>query len=76
MEKCTTCKNNKFGLVTNECPLIDLKTSKLSKEFKKSSMLMGDLNLLGWVVLKLDVSLSDELNKPLATKCALSKTYF
>ena len=37
---------------------------------------MGDLNLLGWVVLKLNVSLSDELNKPLVTKCALSKTYF
>ena len=76
MEKCTTCKNNKFDLVTNECLLIDLKTSTLSKKFKKSSMLMGDLNLFGWVVLKLDVSLSDELNKPLATKCALSKTYF
>ena len=41
IEKCTTCKNNKFGLVTNECPLIDLKTSKLSKEFKQSSWLGG-----------------------------------
>ena len=26
---------------------------------------MGDLNLLGWVVLKIDMALSDELNEPL-----------
>ena len=36
---------------------------------------MGDLNILGWVVLKSDVSLSDKLNKPLAKLCALTEKY-
>ena len=32
--KCSTCKNNEFSLVTNECPLIDLRKTRFSKELK------------------------------------------
>ena len=70
IEKCSTCKNNKFDLVTNECPFIDL---KISKEFNKSSVLIGNLKLLVWVVLKSVVTSSDKLNKPLAKLCAIGK---
>ena len=37
---------------------------------------MGDLRLLGWVVLKSDVSLSDDLNEPFATLCVIQETYY
>ena len=37
---------------------------------------MGDLRLLGWVVLKSNVSLSDELNEPFAKLCVIQKTYY
>ena len=35
---------------------------------------MGDTHLIGWVVLKSDVSLNDELNEPLAKLCAITQT--
>ena len=34
---------------------------------------MGYLNLLGWVVLKTDVSLSDEMKEPLVQLCPLTE---
>ena len=34
---------------------------------------MGDLNLLGWVVLESEVSLSDELNEHLAKLCGIKE---
>ena len=42
----------KYGLVANKCPLIDLRKLKSSKVLKESDVILGDLNLLGWVVLK------------------------
>lgn len=32
---------------------------------------MGDLNLLGWVVLKSDESMTNDLNEPLEKLCAI-----
>lgn len=32
---------------------------------------MGDLNLLGWVVLKSDESMTNDLNEPLVNFCAI-----
>ena len=60
-------------MVTTLCLLIDLRKSKISIELEKSSIIIGNLNLLGWVVLKSDVSLSDELNKPLAKLCTVTQ---
>ena len=37
---------------------------------------MGDLRLLGWVVLTSGVSLSDDLNEPFATLCVIQETYY
>ena len=37
------------------------------------SVVLGYLNLLGWVVLKSDMSLNDELNEPLAKLCVITQ---
>ena len=42
IEKCSSCKNTKFFSVTNLGPLLDLRTSKISKELKKQ--------VLQWVI--------------------------
>lgn len=31
VDECFTCENNKFGTVTNMCPIIDLTKLKLTK---------------------------------------------
>ena len=51
LEKCPVCKNNKYGLVANKCPLIDLRKLKSCTFLKDFDVIWGDLNLLGWVVL-------------------------
>ena len=71
MEKCHICKNNKFGLVANKCPVIDLRKLKSYNIQKDSNVSFGDLNLFGWVVLKSDKIFIDESNEPLAKLCAI-----
>ena len=39
-------------------------------------MLISDLNLPGWIVLKSNVSLSDDLNEPLTKNCAIKEKYY
>ena len=73
LEKCAICKNNKYGLVANKCPLIYLRKLISCKVVKDSDMILGDLNLLGWVVFKVDIKWIDDLNEPLAKLCAIEK---
>ena len=73
LNKCPVCKNNKYGLVTNKCPLIDLRKLKRCKVIKESDVIFGDLSLLGWVVLKSDEKFNHDLNAPLARLCAIEK---
>ena len=54
VEECYTCKNNKFGTVKISCSIVALIKSKFTKEINKTTVGTDDLNLLGWVVLKLD----------------------
>ena len=75
MEKCSVCKNNKFGLVANKCPVIGLRKLKSFNIQNDSNVTFGDLNLLGWVVLKSDKQIIDDLNEPLA-KFVLYKIRF
>ena len=63
----------KYGLVANKCPLIDLRKLKSFKVLKESDVILGDLNLLGWVVLKSNENFNDDLNEPLAKLCAIGK---
>ena len=71
LEKFPICKNNKFGLVANKCPVIGLRKLKSYNIQKDSNVTFGDLNLLGWVVLKSDKTNIEELNDPLAKLCAI-----
>ena len=75
LEKCPVCKNNKYGLVANKCLLIDLRKLKCFKVLKKTDVILGDLNILGWVVFKSDENFNDDLNEPLAKLCAIGKSY-
>ena len=47
LEKCLVCKNNKYGMVANKCPLINLRKLKRCKVIKYSNVILGYLNLLG-----------------------------
>ena len=68
------CSNNKYGMVANKCPLIDdTRNVKLSKELKESDVVLGDLNLLGWVILQSDSKLNNVLNDLLAKLCAVGE---
>ena len=58
------------------CPFIDLRKSKISKELKISNVVMGNLNLLGWMILKYDISTRDYLNELLAKLCAITQKYY
>ena len=71
MEKCPVCRNNKFGLVANKCPVIDLRKFKSYNIQKDSNVTFGDFNILGWVVLKSDLKNIDDLNESLAKLCAI-----
>ena len=74
IETCSICKNNLCGTKTNIYPFIDLRNSNNTKCVYKSYVVMGNLNLLGWVVLKSGVSLSEKLNTPLVKLCTITKT--
>ena len=65
------CSNNKYDMVVNKCPLID--TRKKIKELQESDVVLSDLNVLGWVILKLDSKLNNVLNEPLTKLCAVDE---
>ena len=69
LETCLVCSNNKYGMVSNNCPLIDTRNMKSFKELQESDVVLGDLNLLGWVILKSDIKFNKVLNEPLAKLC-------
>ena len=69
LETCSVCSNNKYGMVGNNCILIDTKNMKLFKELQETDVVLGDLNLLGWVIPKLDIEFNKVLNEPLAKLC-------
>ena len=73
MNKSPVSKNNKYDLVANKYPLIDLRKLKSCKVLKESNVILGDLNLLGCVVLKSDKKFNDDLNESLANLCAIEK---
>ena len=59
LDQCEVCKENQFSTIEKRGPLIDLRTLKRSSikinENQKDSkfhIINGNLNLLGWVVLK------------------------
>ena len=60
-------------MVINLSPLIDLRKFKISKGLESPSVVLGYLNLLGWVVLKSDMSLNDELSEHLAKLCVITQ---
>ena len=53
--------------------IIDLRKLKSCKVLKESDVILGDLNLLGWAVLKSDEKCNHDLNEPLAKLCAIEK---
>ena len=62
-------------MVANKCAVINLRKLKSYRIQKNSNVTFGDLNLLGWVVLKSDKQIIDDLNEPLA-KFVLYKIRF
>ena len=60
-------------MVTNKCPLIDTRNVKFCKELQEFDMILGDLNLLGWVILQSDSKLNKVLNDLLAKLCAVGE---
>ena len=63
-------------MVGNNCPLIDTRNITSSKELQESDVVLGDLNLLGWVILKSDVKVNKILNEPLAKLCAVDENSY
>lgn len=43
------------------------------KELQESDVVLSDLNVLGWVILKLDSKLNSVLNEPLTKLCAVDE---
>ena len=76
VEKCSICKNNIYDSKTNVCPHIDLKTSNITKIFKKTYLIIGDFNLLDRIVLKSGVSSNEKANIPLVKVCAINEKYY
>ena len=72
-KKCPVCKTNKLTFVANKWPVVGLRKLKSCKVQKDSNVILGDLNLLGWVVLKSYKKIIDYLNKLLAKLCAIQK---
>ena len=73
VEICSICKNNLYSK-KNVYPLTNLRITNVTKDLQKSYVVTDDLNFLGWVVLKSDMSLSEKFNIPLAKHCAKLKT--
>ena len=59
-------------MIGNNCPPIDTRNTKSFKELKDTDVVLGDLNLLGWVILKYDIKFNKMLNEPLAKLCAVN----
>ena len=73
METCSVCSNNKYGKVGNNCPLIDTRNTKSFKELQETDVVLGDLHLLGWVILKSNIKFNKVLNELLAKRCAVDE---
>ena len=73
LEICSVCSNNKYDMVANNYPLIDTRNIKSSKELQESDVVLGDLNLLGWIILKSDSKFNKILNEPLTKLCAVDE---
>ena len=73
LDKCPVCKNNKYDLVAHKYSLIGLRKLKSCKGLKEHDVILGDLNLHGWVTLKSGENFNDDLNEPLAKLCAIEK---
>ena len=59
-------------MVGNNCPLINTRNTKSCKDLQETAVVLGDLNLLGWVILKSDIEFNKVLNEPLAKLCAVN----
>ena len=73
MKTCDVCQNNKFATNLENGPLIDLRllrksNAKINEKQKcgKYSINNGNLNLLGWIVLKSDIVVRDKYDIALA----------
>ena len=60
-------------MIGNNCPLLDIRNTKSFKELKDTDVVLGDLNLLGWVILKSNITFNKVLNEPLAKLCAVDE---
>ena len=60
-------------MVANNCPFTDTRNIKSSKDLQESDVVLNDLNLLGWVILKSDIEFNKVLNEPLAKLCAIDE---
>ena len=54
---CTVFSNNKYGMVGNNCSLIDRRNTKSFKELQETDVVLDDLNLLGELYLNRILSL-------------------
>ena len=68
--RCSVCT------VTNKCSLIDSRIINFYKELQEYDVVLGDLNLLGWVILKYDSKFNKILNEPLAKNCAVDENCY
>ena len=71
LETCSVCSNNKYGMVANNCPFTDTRNIKSFKDLQESDVVLNDLNLLGWIILKSDIKFNKVLNEPLVKLCAV-----
>jgi len=72
-DQCEVCKEEIYSTNEKHGPLIDLRTLKISsakinedQKYSKFHIINGNLNLLGWVVLKSKNVIADKYDKPLA----------
>ena len=56
----------------NNCLLIDTRNTKAFKELQETDVVLGDLNLLGLVILESDIKFNKILNEPLEKLCAVN----
>ena len=57
LETSSVCSNNKYGMVGNNCSLIDRRNTKSFKELQETDVVLDDLNLLGELYLNRILSL-------------------
>ena len=61
-------------MVANNCPFTDTINIKSSKDLQESDVVLNNLNLLRWVILKSDSKFNKVVNEPLAKLCALDES--